>query len=152
MVAAVDDLFPFVGTWRGQGEGEYPTIEPFGYTEELVVAPVPGRPVLTWASRTRDLEGNPRHAESGFVRPVADGIELVLAHSFGIVEVAVGSIDDGRLAIDSLSLTGTPSAKDVTAVRRRYEVEGDELRYDIAMAAVGVVLSHHLRATLCRTS
>ena len=153
-MASVDDLRPFVGTWRGGGDGEYPTIEPFAYTEELVVAPVPGRPVLTWTSRTRDPEGNPRHAESGFLRPGVDGIELVMAHSFGIVEVAVGAVvaadGGGELGFDSLSLTGTPTAKDVASVRRRYVVDGDELRYDIAMAAVGVDLTHHLRATLIR--
>ncbi len=148
----VDDLAPFVGTWRGRGEGEYPTIEPFGYSEELVVAPVPGRPLLTWTCRTRDVEGNARHAESGFVRAVAEGVELVLAHNFGLVEVAVGSVGDGRLEVDSLSTTGTPTAKDVAAIRRRYVVDGDELRYQIAMAAVGVPLTHHLRATLTRVA
>jgi len=154
-LTTLDDLAAFLGTWRGRGEGEYPTIEPFSYTEELVVAAVPGRPVLTWTSRTRDPEGNPRHAEAGFVRAVDDGVELVLAHGFGVVEVAIGTVDgvtvDGtHLAFDSLSLTGAPSAKEVTAVRRRYTAGGDELRYEIAMAAVGVPLTHHLRATLIR--
>ena len=151
-MATIDDLAAFVGVWRGRGDGEYPTIAPFAYTEELVVAAVPGRPVLSWTSRTRDLDGNPRHAESGFVRVVADGLGLVLAHNFGIVEVAVGAVDGAGagLAFDSLSLTGTPSAKDVTAVRRRYRLDGDDLGYDIAMAAVGVALTHHLGAELTR--
>jgi hypothetical protein len=147
----VADLAAFEGTWRGRGEGEYPTIESFGYTEELVVGPVPGRPVLTWTSRTRDLEGNPRHAESGFLRPTAEGVEMVVAHSFGIVEIGLGMVAGDRLELDSSSLIGTPSAKEVTAVRRRYAVVGDELTYEIAMAAVGVALTHHLRATLTRS-
>ena len=32
------DLAPIaflLGNWRGQGEGEYPGVEPFHYTEEL---------------------------------------------------------------------------------------------------------------------
>ena len=115
------------------------------------MAPVPGRPVLMWTSRTRDLEGNPRHAESGFLRPTPEGVEMVVAHSFGIVEVGLGTVDGDRLEIDSTSLTGTPSAKDVTAVRRRYVIVGDELTYTIAMAAVGVSLTHHLRGTLTRS-
>ncbi len=154
-MASLDDLAPLVGTWRGRGEGEYPTIEPFSYTEELVVAHVPGRPILTWTSRTLDVEGNRRHAESGFLRLVVDTVELVVAHSFGIVEVAVGSIGDGdggvALDLDSLTLAGTPTAKEVTSVSRRYEVGGDRLRYEIAMAAVGMGLTHHLRATLDRS-
>ena len=150
-MATVDDLTALVGTWRGRGEGEYPTIAPFAYTEELVVAPVPGRPVVSWTSRTRDLEGNPRHAESGFLRPTPDGVEMVIAHSFGIVEVAFGTVDGARLEVDSTCLVGTPSAKEVTAVRRRYAVDGEQLTYQIAMAAVGVALTHHLRATLTRS-
>ena len=28
-------LLPFVGVWRGRGGGEYPTIEPFEYAQEI---------------------------------------------------------------------------------------------------------------------
>lgn len=32
-------LAPLLGTWIGQGAGEYPTIHPFGYVEEVVFGP-----------------------------------------------------------------------------------------------------------------
>lgn len=74
------DEHPFAalaGTWQGRGDGEYPAIADFSYTEELVVAPVPGRPVAHWRSTTRDgVTGEPRHAESGFLRSVPGGVEL----------------------------------------------------------------------------
>ena len=145
-------LAPLAGTWRGSGAGEYPTISPFSYTEELNIAPVPGRPLAHWRSTTRDAAtGEPRHAESGFLRAVPDGVELVVAHGFGIVETTSGSFDGGVLALSSDGLLGTASAKQVDQVERRYELDGDTIRYTIAMAAVGVVLSHHLRAELRRS-
>jgi hypothetical protein len=148
------DEHPFAelaGTWRGEGAGSYPTLaDPFTYTEELVVEPVPGRPVAHWRSRTRDaVTGEPRHAESGFLRSAGEGgVELVLAHSFGIVEVGAGTLRGGVLEVESGELVGTASAKEVTGVRRRYRFGESGVSYDIAMAAVGVAMTHHLRATL----
>lgn len=150
------DEHPFAalaGTWQGRGDGEYPTIDDFAYTEELVVVPVPGRPVAHWRSTTRDgPTGEPRHAESGFLRSVPGGVELVVAHGFGIVEAAAGVFDGTRIELRSTGLLGTASAKQVDAVERTYDVDGDALRYTIAMAAVGVPLTHHLRAELRRVT
>ena len=144
-------LAALAGTWRGGGDGEYPTITPFQYTEELVVMPVPCRPIGHWRSTTRDAASNePRHAESGFLRATPDGCELVVAHGFGIVETSAGSFDGRLLTLDSSGLLGTASAKHVDEVQRRYELDGDTLRYTIAMGAVGVPLTHHLRAELRR--
>ena len=139
------------GTWRGGGRGEYPTIAGFTYSEELVVMPVPDRPLAHGRSTTRDAEsGEPRHAESGFLRSVGDGVELVVAHGFGIVETAAGTFDGAVLDLTSTGLLGTASAKRVDGVERRYQLDGDALSYTIAMAAVGVPLTHHLAASLAR--
>ncbi len=97
------------GTWRGRGQGSYPTISDFAYTEELVVEPVPGRPVAHWRSRTREAEsGEPRHAESGFLRTTDDGVELVIAHSFGIVETGLGILRRRRAAPGKRIFAGHP--------------------------------------------
>jgi hypothetical protein len=145
-------LAALAGTWRGQGEGEYPTIVSFAYAEELVIQPVPDRPLAHWRSTTRDAAtGEPRHAESGFLRLTPAGPELVVAHGFGVVEVAAGELADDGLTLRSTGLLGTPSAKRVDAVERRYRLDGDTIRYTIAMAAVGVDLTHHLRAELHRS-
>lgn len=153
-LAAVPDDHPLAtlaGTWEGTGAGEYPTIAGFTYREQLVVTPVPGRPVAHWRSTTRDaVTDEPRHAESGFLRATAAGPELVIAHSFGIVETASGTLRDGVLELRSTGLMGTASAKQVDLVTRRYDLAGDTLRYSIAMAAVGLELTHHLRAELRR--
>lgn len=144
-------LAELAGTWRGDGRGEYPTIDDFAYTEELVIAPVPGRPLAHWRSTTRDAAtGEPRHAESGFLRAVGESVELVVAHGFGVVETAAGSFDGGVLRLHSTGLLGTASAKQVDHVERRYALDGDTLTYAIAMAAVGVPQTHHLAAGLRR--
>ncbi len=148
------DDHPFAsraGTWRGSGEGEYPTIDDFSYTEEIVVLPVPDRPLAHWRSTTKDgPTGDPRHAESGFLRSTPAGVELVVAHGFGIVEAAAGTFEAGALDLESTGLLMTGTAKHVDGVERRYVVDGGTLTYTIAMAAVGVPMTHHLRAELRR--
>jgi hypothetical protein len=149
MAHVFDEL---AGEWSGEGDGEYPTIAPFGYRETLTITPVPGRPVALWVSRTRDAAtGEPRHGEAGFLRAVDDGVELVVAHSFGVTEVTTGSFLEGALTLDSRAVTLAPSAKQIAAVQRRYRFGGDACTYRIAMAAVGVDLTHHLEATLRRS-
>src|SRR3546814_13970958 len=82
-------------------------------------------PYTTLFRSTRDAaSGEPRHAESGFLRSTPDGVELVVAHSFGIVETATGTALDGVLDLHSHGLQGTPSAK-----RVRSEEHTSELRH-----------------------
>jgi uncharacterized protein YceH (UPF0502 family) len=147
-------LAPFAGTWRGAGAGEYPTIEPFAYTQEIVLHPVPGKAFLAYRSTTRHAtEDRPLHAESGFLRLVGDGgVELVVAQANGIVEIGEGLLDGGELLLASTTVRGSSTAKEATAVERRYQVDGDQLTYDLAMAAVGHPLTHHLRARLRRAT
>ena len=142
-----------LGTWRGRGEGEYPTIEPFAYLEEVTFGHV-GKPFLAYSQKTRHAEtGQPLHAEAGYVRAVGDErIEFVLSQPSGIVELHSGRAVDTRLELTLHAVHTTPAAKSVTDVVRSIEVTGDTLSYTIAMAAVGEPLTHHLRATLERAT
>jgi hypothetical protein len=139
------------GVWRGRGTGSYPTIPDFDYTEELVVEPIPGRPVAHWRARSADgRTGEPRHAESGFLRLAGDGAELVVAHSFGIVEIATGPAVEPEFRLTSTVVWPSATAKSVDRVERTYRLVEDRLSYQLSMAAVGVALTHHLAATLAR--
>ena len=145
-----------LGTWSGQGAGEYPTIEPFGYIEEVTFGHV-GKPFLVYGQRTKASDdGRPLHAETGYLRvPSPDRVELVLAHPTGITEIQEGtlSITETTLELElaATAIGRTSSAKDVTALSRSIRVDGDELTYTLRMGAVGQPLQHHLAATLHRT-
>jgi hypothetical protein len=148
-----------LGTWSGTGRGSYPTIEPFEYAESITFAHV-GKPFLSYSQRTRSLggvaPGQPMHAESGYWRFPAPGhVEIVLSHPTGVTEIEEGTVELGldgslvmRLASTTVALTST--AKSVTGIERTIRIAGDELEYDVSMAAVGVPMQHHLSARLVR--
>ena len=136
---------------RGEGRGDYPTIDPFEYVEEVTIGHV-GKPFLAYSQRSRHAVTDlPLHGETGYFRPGGDaGVELVVAHPFGAVEVDVGTLDGQRIELLSTLVAVTPSAKEVTEVRRVITVEGDEMHYILDMAAVAQPLQFHLEATLLR--
>jgi hypothetical protein len=150
---ALEPLAPLVGTWRGTGSGRYPGIEDFGYGEEVRFWHY-GRPVLAYSQRTWSPgSGAPMHSEMGYWRPVGEGgVEVVLAHAFGIVEIQDGRIDGGRITMSSRSLTSAPTANRVEAVSRAFVVEGDVLAYELHMAFGDEELQPHLAARLDRVS
>jgi len=152
------DIEPFafmLGTWQGTGEGSYPTIEDFGYVESITFAHV-GKPFLSYHQRTRDADsGAPLHAESGFWRfPGPGRVEVVLAHPTGLLESLSGAVsmsDNGaRFELTCPDIVLTETAVDVERTVRRFSFDGDTVTYDLAMAAVGQPLTHHLAATLRR--
>ncbi|MFI5042119.1 MAG: FABP family protein [Acidimicrobiales bacterium] len=140
-----------LGSWEGEGEGRYPTITAFSYREQVTWAHV-GKPFLAYAQSTWSSDdGRPLHGERGYLR-VADGrAELIIAHSSGFTEIATGDPGD-PLLLWCPAVAGTPSAKDVQTIDRRFWLEAGELRYELGMAAVGQGHQLHLRGSLRRTS
>lgn len=150
---ALAPVAALIGTWRGQGEGSYPTIEDFSYTDEVVFADV-GKPFLHYVQRSWTPAGAPMHTETGYLRVPAAGIaELILAQPMGQTELAEGSItaEADTLVLEfEARVDSSASAKDVEATRRRYELNGGRLTTTFGMAAVGQPMTHHLRSELRR--
>jgi hypothetical protein len=142
-----------LGTWRGEGQGEYPTIKPFDYREEVRFWQV-GKPFLLYTQRTQAADdGRPLHTEMGYLRVAGpDQLEFVVAQGTGFAEVDVGSVHDQKIELKNQHLVRTPTAKHVTDVSRTIWVEGDVLRYELSMAMASVPMTHHLSATLRRVS
>lgn len=152
------DLVPLawlLGSWHGNGRGEYPTIEPFAFEQDVAFAH-DGRPFLHYFSRAwiTDDEGGrirPGALETGFLRPTADkGVELILAHPTGYAEVWYGTIDGPRLTLTTDIVARTHTAKEYTAGQRMYGLVEGDLMYAFDMAAEGQELQSHLWGRLKR--
>ncbi|MFP4148235.1 MAG: FABP family protein [Nitriliruptoraceae bacterium] len=150
-------LRPLIGVFSGEGEGDFPTVAPFRYHEE--VSFLPRGPLLTYAQHTADPgSGNPMHAETGFLRRAGeDGLELLLAHTFGLTELQEGRLEVApepgvalRLTLQSTNIGVAGTAKRVDAVRRELTVSGDQLRSELWMSYAGVSDTQHLWSVLER--
>ena len=150
---AIAPLAGLLGTWRGAGHGNYPTIEPFGYLEEIFFGHI-GRPFLTYRQRTRHADDNrPLHVETGYLRcPDPDRVELILSHATGITEICEGKLTLGdeeiRLDLESTTIGLSTTAKEVTALSRSVHMHGTVIDYTLQMGAVGLPLQNHLAASL----
>ena len=145
----IERLRFLLGTWRGNGQGDYPTIEGFTY-EETVVFEHFGKPFVAYTQRTRGPDG-PLHAEAGYIRPIQDGsLELVIAQPTGVAEIYTGSQDRERLEFESAWIGLSPTAKQVNRVGRVIEVVDGRMRNELSMASVGQEFQWHLGAELHR--
>ncbi|MFD8733982.1 FABP family protein [Streptomyces sp. NPDC059618] len=147
-----------LGTWAGQGRGGYPTLdEEFVYAQEVTFSH-DGRPFLHYEARAWLLDADgaplrPSARESGWWRMQADGrVEALITQPTGIAEILVGRADGGTAELTTSQVALTPTAKKVTATRRRYTwTDIDTLGFLHDLAAVGHPLHHHLSARLRRT-
>lgn len=146
-------LSPLLGTWRGEGHGEYPTIESFDYIDEWEFIDL-GKPFLLFIERTWNADGTPMHTETGYLRAPSPGtLEILAAIPTGQSEMGTGSceVDADTLKLHTdAKVLNTPTAKRVDRIVRRFEVQGNELSYVMDMSAVGVGLTLHLTSRLIR--
>ena len=142
---------PLLGSWKGKGSGKYPDIEDFDYLEMVTFTQV-GKPFIAYTQRTRDAStGTPLHAETGYLRALGgERAEFLIAQPSGIVEVHDVELGRNSLTMTSTQVVCTPTAKQVDAVRRVVRLDGDDLVYELHMAAMGHPMQLHLEAHLTR--
>jgi hypothetical protein len=146
-----------LGTWQGNGHGDYPTTTAFHFGQECIFTH-DGRPFFHYMSRSWivDEEGTKiRDAaiETGFLRPKADGsLEWLLSHNTGFVEIWYGNVEIGtpRLEMTTDAVVRTRTAKEYVAGHRMYGLVDGDLLWAYDMAAMGQPLQPHLWGRLVR--
>ena len=140
-----------LGAWEGQGRGLWTSDSAFFYLEHSEFTHN-GGPFIAYRQRTSTVDGSrPLHGESGYLRPGADhSIEMVVAQPTGIVEALTGSFADGRCDLLSSVVSRAPTAINVTAVARTFQVDGSVLTYRLDLAMNDEALAPHLEARLER--
>ncbi|KAK9937308.1 hypothetical protein M0R45_014108 [Rubus argutus] len=147
---ALAPLSYLLGSWKGEGEVGFPTINSFSYGEQLQFSHS-GKPVMAYTQKTWKLNsGEPMHAESGYWRPKPDGtIEVVIAQSTGLVEVQKGTYNAEEKVI-KLQTELVGNATKVKEITRVFKLVDGELSYEVQMATNQNSLQPHLKASLKR--
>lgn len=144
-----------LGAWRGNGHGDYPTIDAFQFGQECIFTH-DGRPFFHYMSRSWivDDEGNKvRDAaiETGFFRSKASGeLEVVMTHHTGFAEIWYGQAEGAKVEIATDAVARTATAKEYTAGHRLYGLVESDLLWAFDMAAMGEKLQPHLWGRLVR--
>jgi len=152
-------LRPLLGSWKGEGEGHYPTINSFKY-REVTTFSNNGKPFLSYVQKTTSLEQEPMHTESGYLRVRQEDdkpiLEFVVSDPTGVASVFDGHVmedSNTRLVLKfaSQQISCTPSAKKVSNQEREFIFfkENHSFQYTVkGMAAQDQPLTNHLSATL----
>ncbi|MGH2462261.1 MAG: FABP family protein [Candidatus Limnocylindria bacterium] len=144
-------LAALVGTWRGEGSGEFPTMDSFGYEEEVRFLDIGSGDLVYLQRAWAPSSGEVLHAEAGIWRAVPDGKLVVTIAQPRRTEVSEGRIQDGVIEIASTGSGHAIDAAPVNASRRRYRLSVDELTYEFEMATPSVAEpTRHLLGTLRR--
>ncbi|KAK7162927.1 hypothetical protein R3I93_007078 [Phoxinus phoxinus] len=155
---AVLPLDWLLGTWQSDepGEGSFPSIAPFRYTETLNFSHV-GQPVVNFMFNAFHAESKrPLHRECGFIRlqPGTNRVAFIIAQNSGLVEIEEGELTGQQLTLHSAALARISFAKQphVQQISRHIQLKPDgRLEQTVSMALEGQSLTQHLHITYRRT-
>lgn len=144
------------GTWKGEGRGGYPTVTSFDYRETLTFTRRDEK-ILAYEQRAQkrydgQTEWLVSHWENGFIRILESGELELTSAQIGRVEVLIGTLEmqDNIFRIHFVSKIIMNDPRMVTSARR-FELDGDTLRYEMEMQTTAVEQSvRHLEIKLHR--
>jgi hypothetical protein len=150
-----------IGTWAGVGVLGYPGVPESRFAQELTISH-DGRPFLLHSSRTWliDAEGNnveQSEAETGYWRVSGTddqgvtGVELLMAHPDGVIEVYLGQVTGAKAELSTDAVLRTASAQEYNAAARLYGLVQGDLLWATDIAARGEPLQSFASARLKRT-
>ena len=154
-------LLPFIGLWRGRGQGGFPEAEDFDFAQEVRISH-DGRPFLLYESRAWILDEDskpvrPANREVGWWRPVTDDqgratddMEATLCTPTGVIELYLGKVAGTRLEMVTDAVVASATALQVTGGHRLFGIVDAALLYAQEMSAGGRELVPHMSARLLR--
>ncbi len=154
-------LLPFVGLWRGRGQGGFPAEQDYDFAQEVRISH-DGRPFLKFESRSWLLDDESNaigewETELGFWRPVlvagrpGDEMEATMITPDGVAEIYVGkTIGPTRLELEADAIAYTPSGRHVTAGQRLFGIVDGALLYAHELAIDDSGPRPHMSARLLR--
>ena len=126
-----------LGTWRGHGSGQYPTIPSFDYREMTTIIDHPDHPALMYEQRAWRKESEEEvvsHWETGLLRISSDGAVRLNNAQGGRVETMTGQWNKGgegwTIVLDSIGYAGDER---VVTSTRRFEIGIDVINYEMSM-------------------
>ena len=154
-------LLPFVGMWRGRGQGGFPAPEDYNFAQEITISH-DGRPFLMYSSRSWLLDDDSKPLgesvrEFGFWRPVlndqgrpTDDMEATMISPDGVMELYLGRANGTRLEMEADAIVRTPTGAQVTGGQRLFGIVDGALLYAHEMVAGGEGPHPHMSARLIR--
>lgn len=149
-----------LGTWESDkpGEGTFPTIKPFRYTETLNFSHV-GQPVINFMFNAFDAETKkPLHKECGFIRmqPGTNRVAFIIAQNIGLVEIEEGELTAQQLNLQSRGLASISFGREpgiVKQIARVFQLRPDgKLEQTVSMATDNQAMMQHLHIVYRRSS
>jgi nitrobindin-like protein len=155
-------LLPFVGLWRGRGQGGFPEDADYDFAQEIRVSH-DGRPFLRFESRSWLLDEDSKPSgewiiESGFWRPVlndgghaTDEMEATIITPDGTAELYLGkTIGPTRLEMEADAIAYTPTGLKLTGAQRLFGIVDAALLYAHEVAVSDSGMRPHMSARLLR--
>ena len=162
----IEPLTWLEGRWIGNGKGEFPTMSPFTFEDQMQIRfleeAIHSEPLIHFEEIAWVLEHEKKvfkHWETGFLKPtLEDNIQFYVSHNTGRIEVSYGKFDwvDVKqkafaISFDSSFVRNDRGLTELLKSRRTFALKKTYFTYSLSMTTLGVKkLTTHLSCTLTR--